>query len=258
MNQETKEIIGMVHLRSLPTSPSGELPMEEILALALADLKTLEAGGIKTAIVENMFDVPYSNLPDIETVIALSFALGYLKAKTNVRLGVNLQATSGTEEMSIASICGADFIRAESFVEMRMNSAGIMQNMCSELMRNKRALRSDVKVLADINVKHSSPIIQQSIEELIHMAIEAGADGIILTGLATGTAPTVADAEVYKKICGDSSLYIGSGVNTSNLNDLLKFADGVIVGSSIKKDGKVDNPVDLDRVKTLLATLKQC
>ena len=255
MKPNEKEIIGMVHLKALPTAPNGGMSLGEIVDLALEDLQALEAGGITTAIVENMFDVPYANSPDLETVIALAYALGYLSQKTSVRLGVSLQATSGTEEMSIASICGADFVRAESFVEMRMNSAGIMRNMCADLMRKKRALRSDVRVLADINVKHSNPIIQQSIHELIHEAIEAGADGIILTGLATGSAPSVVDAETYKKICGNTRLYIGSGVSTSNIKDLLKYADGVIVGSSIKKDGKVENPVDLDRVKALLDAL---
>lgn len=250
-----KEIIGMVHLKPLPTAPQGRLTLDEIVDAALEDLKALEAGGITTAIVENMFDAPYANTPDLETVIALSYALGYLARKTSVRLGVNLQATSGTEEMSIASICGVDFIRAESFVEMRMNSAGIMRNMCADLMRKKQALRSNVRVLADINVKHSSPIIQQSIDDLIHEAIEAGADGIILTGLATGSAPSVADAEVYKKKCGTTRLYIGSGVSASNVRELMQFADGVIIGSSIKKDGKVENPVDDARVKDFMQAL---
>lgn len=255
MNPNNKEIIGMVHLKPLPTAPRGHLSMDEIVSLALEDLKALEAGGITTAIVENMFDAPYANSPDLETVIALSYALGYLARKTSVRLGVSLQATSGTEEMSIASICGADFIRAESFVEMRMNSAGIMRNMCADIMRKKRALRSNVRVLADINVKHSHPLIQQPIDDLIHEAIEAGADGIILTGLATGSAPTVTDAETYKKKCGDARLYIGSGVSAANVSELMQFADGVIIGSSIKKDGKVENPVDVERVKDFLRSL---
>jgi membrane complex biogenesis BtpA family protein len=218
-------------------------------------LKALEAGGIQTAVVENMFDVPYAIVPDLETIIAKSYVLGYLKDKTNINLGVNVQATSGTEEMSTASICGVDFIRAETFVEMRMNSAGLMQNMCAELTRKKHALHSSVRIIADINVKHSSPVIQQPIDRLNHQAIEAGPDRIILTGLATGSARTVSDAEIYKKICGDTSLYIGGGVNTSNIRELMHYADGAIVGSSIKVDGKVENPVDIERVKDLIRRL---
>lgn len=255
MSSDYKEIIGMVHLKPLPTAPQGCLTLDEIVDAALEDLKSLEAGGITTAIVENMFDAPYANSPDLETVIALSYVLGYLARKTSVKLGVNLQATCGTEEMSIASICGLDFIRAESFVEMRMNSSGIMWNMCADLMRKKRALRSNVRVLADINVKHSSPIIQQSIDDLIYEAIEAGADGVILTGLATGSAPSVTDAEIYKKKCENTRLYIGSGVNAANVKGLMQFADGVIIGSSIKKDGKVENPVDVERVKDFMRAL---
>lgn len=251
-----KDIIGMVHLKALPTAPNGKLSMDEILADALVDLKALEAGGIETAIVENMFDTPYSNDPDLETISAMSYALGYLKDKTNIRLGVNIHASSGTQEMTVATMCGVDFIRAESFVETRMTSSGLMKNMCAELLRKKRQLNSNVRILADINVKHSSAVVDQPIEDLIHEAIEAGADGIILTGLATGNAPSPEDAKTFKKLCKDTPLYIGSGVNKDNLGALMEHADGVIIGSSIKEDGDVAKPVDVERVKELLSALQ--
>lgn len=255
MRGASKDIIGMIHVAALPTAPFGSSDINATLALALKDAKALEAGGIKKAIVENFFDTPYANDPDLETVIGMAYVLGYLKEKTALDLGVSVQATSGTEEMSIACICGLNFIRAESFVEMRMNSAGIMRNMCAQLLRKRRQLRSNVKVLADINVKHSYPVIEQSLEALVHEAIEAGADGIILTGMATGKSPSIEDAKQMRALVGKTKLYIGSGVNEGNIKDLLEFADGVIVGSSIKENGDVNKPVDPSRVKKLMAAL---
>ena len=44
-----------------------------------------------------------------------------------------------------------------------------------------------------------------------------------------------------------------TGVNEANVEETLRFADGVIVGSSLKIDGIVWNPVDRDRVHRLVS-----
>lgn len=252
---KTKEIIGMVHLKALPTAPNHKLNLNEIFDAALKDLNALEEGGIKTVIIENLFDIPYEHRPNLDTLISLAILFTRLKAETNISLGLNVQATDGIEEMTLATYLGADFIRAESFVETRITSSGIIQPMAPGLMREKRRLNSKVRILADINVKHSNPVVEQPLEALIQEAIEAGADGIILTGVVTGKAPTAEDAKRFKSICGETALFIGSGVDLKNAGDLLQYADGAIVGSSIKKDRKIENPIDIDAVKALMAAI---
>lgn len=250
-----KEVIGMIHLKALPTAPQNSLEMEAIYEAALADLNTLTKGGIKYAIVENLFDTPYTHKPSLDTVIAMAVLFARLKEKSKITLGLNIQATDGVEEMVLAAYAGADFIRAESFVEERITIGGRMHQMAPYLMREKKRLNATVRVLADINVKHSYPVIEQDLGGLIHEATEAGAYGIILTGLATGSAPTVDDAKEFKQICGDTPLYIGSGVSEENVADLLRYADGAIIGSSIKKNGQIDLPVDLSKVEKLMSTI---
>jgi predicted TIM-barrel enzyme len=44
---------------------------------------------------------------------------------------------------------------------------------------------------------------------------------------------------------------VGSGINESNVWRILEHADGAIVGTSLKREGIVTNPVDPDRVKRL-------
>jgi predicted TIM-barrel enzyme len=43
---------------------------------------------------------------------------------------------------------------------------------------------------------------------------------------------------------------------SGNVKDYLRFADGVIVGSSLKKDGKLANPVDPKRVAALVKAMR--
>lgn len=247
-----KRLIGMIHLKALPTAPKNELSVEQIIDYALKDLESLQKAGVKEAIVENMFDIPYTTSPNLEVLAAYTHIFTVLKMNSNIKLGVNIHSTSSVEEMIIATMCGADFIRAETFVEARMTDTGLLNPMAADLMRKKKELNSNVKIYADVNVKHSYPIINQNIEDVINSAIDAGANAIILTGLSTGKAPTVEDAKKFKKIVGDIPLLIGSGVNVDNIEGLLAYADGAIVGSSIKKNGVVSNPVCEQRTRKLI------
>ncbi|MCT1901929.1 BtpA/SgcQ family protein [Oceanobacillus sojae] len=249
-----KTVIGMIHLKELPIGSKSE-SLNEVYEAAKHDLLALESGNADAAIVENFFNQPYSDNVERTTLIAYVNILTKLKEIANIPLGVNLQYTSDTEEMEVATICNASFIRSETFVETRGGSYGILYPQAPKVMNYKNQSQSDVLVFADINVKHTFPVFDQPIEYSIHEAIQAGADALILTGMETGKSPTVEDAKKFKEIAGDQPIYIGSGVQESNINDFLKFADGVIVGSSIKEDGKIDRPIDKEKVKKLVASI---
>ena len=62
--------------------------------------------------------------------------------------------------------------------------------------------------------------------------------------------------ERVRRACPKTKLLLGSGVNVTNVKDYLRFADGVIVGSSLKKDGKLANPVDTKRVAALVKAMR--
>ena len=52
----------------------------------------------------------------------------------------------------------------------------------------------------------------------------------------------------------DVPIFVGSGVKDANA-DQFRRAGGVIVGTSIKRDGDVANPVDAERLKALVSKL---
>ena len=52
-------------------------------------------------------------------------------------------------------------------------------------------------------------------------------------------------------------ILVGSGICELNVNEYLKYANGVIIGSSIKDDSLVSNYVSFFRVKKIMATLKK-
>lgn len=250
-----KEIIGMIHLKALPTSPDNTHSMEEIFEFAKADLDALVEGGITSAIVENMFDTPYDTKPNLETIVAMTTLYTRLKAVSKIPLGINIQACNDSQEMIVATLCGAPYIRVETLSEERITSFGRLMPSGPSITRKKHELRSNVEIYADINSKHTYSASNQPIDDAISAAIESNASKIILTGFLTGKSPTINEAIEFKKLCRNLPLIIGSGINKDNIKAFLEITDGVIVGSSIKKEGKVDLPVDVVKVKELLEAI---
>src|SRR5439155_1219591 len=56
----------------------------------------------------------------------------------------------------------------------------------------------------------------------------------------------------------DVLLLVGSGVTAETVAELLSVADGAIVGTAVKRDGDVRNPVDRARVERLVAAARRC
>ncbi len=94
--------------------------------------------------------------------------------------------------------------------------------------------------------------VHYPIDEAVRDATERGlADAIIVTGTATGRATIQDDVRAAVTAAGDVPIYVGSGVTAENVMKMASLAHGVIVGSWLKIDGDVRNPVDVNRVRRL-------
>lgn len=247
-----KPVIGMVHLKALPGAPSYAGSMEAIYDAALKDLQALEAAGASAVIVENFGDVPYATTNALITYTAMAALVARLLEVTALPLGVNVQFNACEAEWAIAYSCGADFIRAEVLAENRVGPNGVCIAAGPELARMRAAFPADIAVLADIQVKHTFALVEQPVDFTVHSLVEAGADAIICSGLLTGKSPSLEEVSQIKEYAGELPVLVGSGVNAGSIAQYLSVADGAIVGSSIKVDGVVENPVDPDRASALI------
>ena len=59
-----------------------------------------------------------------------------------------------------------------------------------------------------------------------------------------------------RKAVATTPLLAGSGVDEDNIIQTMEFADAVIVGTSLKIDGDVEQPVDVARVRSLVARVR--
>ncbi|MCL2563862.1 MAG: BtpA/SgcQ family protein [Oscillospiraceae bacterium] len=251
-----KCIIGMVHLKALPTAPLYRAPYEDIFTRAKEDLEALQEGGAHAAIIENFYDMPYWTECGTETLVAMANLVTRLKEIAKIPLGVNIQFGCAKEEVAVAAICGAAFIRCENFAESRGGSFGMAPASAGIVMRAKKQLDSECLVFADVNVKHSVPAYPgQTIDESIQESMDSGADAVIVTGLVTGKSPELSDIIALREKFPHVPLIIGSGVKKENIKDFLRCAEGVIVGTSLKSQKDGETYIDIAKVKELVAAV---
>ncbi len=266
-----KLLLGVIHLPRLPsTHYVGGAGVEEIVERAVKESKILEELGYGGIIVENFGDAPFlKRVKDPLTLAAFTVVAREVVKSVRIDVGINLLRNSGLEAYSVALATGAKFIRVNSLVETLLTESGIVEPEAPRL-RNVRFNHPGVKILADIVCKHGSSLSylaykEQSLakggteplEELVADAVERGrADALIVTGPRTGEEP---DVEFLSKVKSISPVpvLVGSGATPENLEVLLRRADGVIVGSYIKMNGKAGNPVDFERARRFVSKFNE-
>jgi hypothetical protein len=78
------------------------------------------------------------------------------------------------------------------------------------------------------------------------------ADAVIVTGRATGEATALADLKRVRSAVPEAPVLVGSGVTAESATELLSVADGLIVGTWLKREGRIENPIDRARVRQLV------
>lgn len=259
-----KPVIGMVHLWPLPGSPGYTgYGIDHIINKALEDTRTLVNGGVNGLIVENMWDIPFfagEDIPPEEmTCMAVaSRAIAEESKPRNVPVGINVIHNGGMANMAIAVASGADFIRVCILTGARLWDTGELDHGCAaKLLRYRKNLQAEhIKLLADVDKKHSIPFPGLDLETHIVWTEFYMADALIVSGKMTGNAPDVEDLKKARKVA-KRPILLGGGTTPENIEHLLEFSDGVIVGSGLKVDGYDPNPVDPRRVKDFMDAAKR-
>ena len=254
-----KPIIGMVHLRPLPGSPKYDpvnMGMDKIISIALEEAAILEQAGVDGVQVENMWDIPYLRSEDIgyETAAALAVGIHAVRNKVSIPVGAECHMNGADCAMACAVAAGASWIRVFEWCNAFVSQSGFINAMGANVSRMRSRLKADqILALCDVNVKHGSHYIihDRSVAEQAMDIESQDGDAVIVTGFDTGTPPSVENISKCKKSTS-LPILIGSGLNSSNVNELLTAADGAIIGSWVKEGNNWKNPVSYDRTKEFM------
>lgn len=249
-------LIGMVHLLPLPGSPGFKGSVETIEERALKDAIKLEKAGFDAVIVENFGDQPFTvGSFGKEALVTMTRIVTKIIDSISLRVGINIEFNCWEDEIMMAKFTGASFVRIEVLSERRFHPCGVVEPCLAQFLRLRERLDArDIELYADVEVKHTYPLVEIPKDEIIHF-IHEYADAIIYTGEKTGVPPSLKDVQHMRSIVS-KKLLVGSGINVENAREFLAYSDGLIVGSSIKVNGNVFNEVSLERAKTLADSIK--
>ena len=237
-----KPIIGVIHLPALPGS--GHSPgLGEILKKALRDFSALEHGGVQGVLVVNDADEPRRLKAGPETISTMTRVTRELVlASGGPTIGAQILLNDPEASLAVAHMAGASFIRTDYFVDsMERSEYGPIEIDPKRLVEYRASLGArDVLILADIQVKYARMIVRRPLAESAAQATDCSADAIIVTGSVTGEAPPTSSVGEAKRAAGHCPVLVGSGLDASNAAELLRAADGAIVGTSLKTGPYVD------------------
>ncbi len=250
-----KPIIGMIHVGALPGTPANRQSVAEIIAQAVLEAGIYREAGIDGIAIENMHDVPYlRGEVGPEIVAAIALVGQAVKAESQLPVGIQILAGANIEAMAVAHAANLDFVRAESFVFAHVADEGLIESSAAKLLRYRKMIGAErVQVWADVKKKHSSHAITSDISlGVMAETVEfMRGDAVIITGSATGDPPKLADVSEAKAHC-QLPVVLGSGVDDKNIAEFWPKADGFIIGSYFKQEGKWQNKVDARRVEQFM------
>jgi membrane complex biogenesis BtpA family protein len=253
-----KFLVGMVHVKALPGTPENKLSSQEIIDEAIKEAKVFKKLGVNILAIENMHDIPYTKKVGPE-ITALMTLVGKEIKKLGVYCGIQILAGANKEALAAAKAADLDFIRAEGFVFAHVADEGYIESCAGELLRYRKQIGAEnILVFTDIKKKHSAHAITSdvSIAETAHAAEFFLSDGVIVTGVSTGTEADLGEVEQVKKAVHIPVL-IGSGITPENLKNYFEHADIFIVGSYIKKKGYWKNDLDEERISKLVKEINR-
>jgi membrane complex biogenesis BtpA family protein len=245
----------MIHVGALPGTPASRCSVREIVTQAVAEARIYRECGVHGIAIENMHDVPYlrggvgPEITSAMTAVALA-----VKEASGLPCGIQILAGANHEALAVAHAADLQFVRVEGYAFAHVADEGIIESSAASLLRFRRAIGAErVQVWADVKKKHSAHALTADvgIGETAAAVEFMRADAVIVTGPVTGQEPAAADITDVRRHCR-LPIYLGSGITADNVGELVALADGFIIGSFFKTDGRWTETVDPRRVDTLM------
>ena len=256
---DKKPVIAMVHVGALPGAPlfDNAAGLEGLVEGARRDLAALQAAGFDAVMFGNENDRPYEFKVDTASTAAMAFVIGRLRAEIRVPFGVNV-LWDPASSMALAAATGAAFVR-EIMTGTYASDMGPWNPDAGAAMRYRNRLgRRDLAVLFNISAEFAYSLDQRSLADRARSAVFSSIpDAILVSGAITGEAAAMSDLEAVKKALPTTPVLANTGVKHTTVADVLKVADGCIVGSSLKVDGNTWNAVDPERAAEFMSIVRK-
>jgi membrane complex biogenesis BtpA family protein len=258
-------LIGVIHLPAMPGDPGyeGDGGFDGVFTHALRDAEALAEGGVDGVIVENFGSSPFpkgtrgDRVPPHQ-VVTIARVAAACAERFGLPVGVNCLRNDACAAIGVAAAAGLAFVRVNVHTGAYVTDQGLIEGEAADTLRYRSALEATgVSILADVLVKHAAPLAPlDPVTATKDCLLRGHADGVIVTGTATGAPIDRSVLEEVRGAAGGAPVFLGSGVTPAFADDLAPLAHGAIVGTWIKEGGDVRAPVCRERVRTLANALQ--
>ncbi len=253
-----RPVIGMVHLGALPGAPLYDAAggVERLVADARADLAALQAAGFDAVMFGNENDRPYEFDVDRASTATMAHVIGRLRDDIHVPFGVNV-LWDPMSTVALAAATGAAFVR-EIFTGTYASDMGPWTPDAGQAMRYRDRLgRRDCLMLYNVSAEFADSLDRRPLPDRARSAVFSSIpDAVLVSGQITGEAAALSDLEAVKAVLPDTPVMANTGVKHDTVADVLRVADGCVVGSALKVDGNTWNPVDPARAADFMARVR--
>lgn len=235
-----KEIIGMIHLASPDT-----------INKAMNEIKIYEEEGLSGIIIEN-YHGRINQMEQLLDVLALN--------PTTLKVGINVlpclfevcyemcEKYPFIEFMQLDYIAGEYESGFDDFRTIKLDTDKLI-----ELSMTSRP----VEIYGGVWPKYYEPVKDSILSVDIFDAVFLG-NAVVVTGTATGSETPLDKIKLFKEhINGEAKLIVGAGLTAQNVKEQLQYADGGIVGSAFKPNGRTRQMVDRDLVREFMNAVKE-
>lgn len=247
-----KPIIGMVHLAPLPGSPFDRgLTTQAILDAARRDVDILVTEGFDALAFSNEGDRPYVSEASRETIAVFTAIVARLTEGLRVPFGCGV-LQDPRASLAVARAVGATFVRVSYGVTV--GTFGLVAESPGEILRYRHQIGADhVQLFVNLSPHYATSLDTRPPAEVARACRDLTApDAIQVFGAGAGTLPDLEDVRQIKAAVPDVPVVVASGATADVLADVLAIADGVIVGTSLKENGLIWNPIDPGRARAFM------
>ncbi|WP_328597032.1 BtpA/SgcQ family protein [Porcincola intestinalis] len=253
-----KPIIAMCHLQAMPGDPYYDKGkgMKDVLDKARHDLLALQNGGVDAVMFSNEFSLPYLTKVRTETVACMARIIGELKDEISVPFGVNC-LWDPIASLDLAAATDAKFIR-EIFTGVYASDFGLWNTNCGEVVRHQHEIGAEnVRLMFNIVPEAAQYLVDRPIESIAKTTVfNCRPDVLCVSGATAGSATNPEILEKVKKTVPETAVFANTGCRVNTIEKFLSIADGAVVGTTFKIDGKFENLTDEARVREFMDTVK--
>ncbi len=253
-----KPIIAMCHLGALPGDPGYDKigGMKLVIDWARKDLMALQRGGVDAVMFSNEFSLPYLTKVEPVTITCMARIIGELMADIKIPFGVNA-LWDPIASLDLAVATNAKFIR-EVFTGVYAGDLGLWNTNCGAVIRHQHKIGAEkVKLLFNIVPESARYLADREVVEIARSTVfNARPDALCVSGLTAGVETDTQILKSVKDAVPNTVVFVNTGVRVENVIEQLSIADGAVVGTTFKHEGKFENHVDESRVKAFMDKVK--